>query len=124
LTPPIRASLQNQQGLREAILSILIASYVKFTSQSEQQYVLRKVCSTLAAFFLHPNSFWDLPVRDIVTSLCHGQRAQEGSIHDFSQTWARIEHISSLNLRSALWLCSSLVEETTKTDLKGPERYV
>jgi len=124
LAYPPRASLETEDGLRDTVLAELIASYVNFTNQLEQQFVLRKVSSTLAAFFLRSNASWPLPVRHVLTSLCAGQVVQPTEIDDFQQTWNRIQHISAPQLRSVLWLGSALVEEATRHELKGVERLV
>jgi hypothetical protein len=110
--------------LRDVVLAELIASYVNFTNELEQQFVLRKVSSTLAAFFLHSNASWQLPVRHVLTSLCAGQIVQPTEIDDFQKTWVRIQQISAPQLRGVLWLGSSLVEEATRHELKGTERLV
>jgi hypothetical protein len=124
LAYPPRAFLDKEDGLRNAVLTELIASYVNFTNQLEQQFVLRKVSSTLAAFFLHSNASWPLPVRHVLTSLCAGQIVQPTDIDNFQETWNRIQQISAPQLRSVLWLGSSLVEEATRHELKGAERLV
>jgi hypothetical protein len=124
LTHSNRALLETQDGLRNAVLGALIASYVKFTSESEQKFVLRKVCTTLAAFFLHSNTSWQFPVRHILASLCDGRLIEYEKVGDFQKTWSGLQNVTSQKLCSALWLSSSLVEEVTKSDLGGVERSV
>jgi hypothetical protein len=119
-----RAYLCVQDELRDFVLEDLIASYVNFTNQMEQQFVLRKVSSTLAAFALHPNSSWHFPLRHVLASLCDARIEQHEDINDFHKTWTSIQHIHPPQLRSALWLGSSLAEEVTKSDVKGVERSV
>lgn len=110
--------------MREAVLADLIQSYVNFTNQLEQKFVLRKVCSTLAAFYLHPKSSWRFPVRHVLISLCDNQIAEHEGVNDFYKVWSGIEHETPMRLRSALWLGSSVVEEVAKSDVKGEERSV
>jgi uncharacterized membrane protein len=124
LAYPPRSFLEAENGLHDAVLAELIASYVDFTNQREQQFVLRKVSSTLAAFFLHSNASWPFPVRHVLTALCAGQIVQPTDVDDFQQTWNKIQQISTPQLRSVLWLGSSLVEEATRHELKGVERLV
>lgn len=119
-----RAFLESQDGLHEAVIVKLIASYVNFTNQSEQPYVLRKVCSTLAAYFLHPNSSWQFPVRHVLKSLCDGQVAEHGGLDTVQEIWSTVPHVKPSQLRGVLWLASSLIEELTKLDVKGTERSV
>ncbi len=85
--------------------------------------MLRKVCSTLAAFFLHPNSSWQLPIRHLLT-FYGAQVSEHEETDDVQKTWDNIQHVSPSQLRSVLWLGSSLVEEVTKLDVKGLERSV
>lgn len=106
------------------MLADLVASYVEFTNESEQQFVLRKICSTLAAFFLHPSSCWHFPVRYVLLSLCGNQIAESEGLEDIYKAWSRIQHVNPMRLRSVLWLCSSLAEEVAKSDVKGDERSV
>lgn len=110
--------------MRDAVLAELVSSYVTFTNQAEQRFVLRKLCSTLAAFFINPNSSWQFPVRHVLTSFCGGQLTEHEDTEDFYKSRARVQHMNPLQLRNTLWLSSSIVEEVTKIDLKGLERSV
>ncbi len=118
----LRTSLETKNGLQDQVLAELVTSYVIYSSQLEQQFVLRKVCSTLAAFYLYPNSGWQSPVRHVLTSLCAGQFVPPEQVDDSQKVWTQIQYINAPQLRSSLWLGSALVEELTRQDLKATER--
>ncbi len=124
LTYIVRTLLENEKSFRDTLLKELMTSYVNLTSQSEEHFVLRKVCSTLVTFFLRSNSAWRFPVRHILASLCGSQITEPGHVLGFDEAWNHVRHIHPQQLRSALWLSSSLVEEVTRIEGKGAERLV
>jgi len=58
--------------MKNYLLEALVSSYLRLTGLPDANFVLRKLCSTLATLFGKPNSGWALPLRHICASMLSG----------------------------------------------------
>ena len=116
--------MEQNPEIRATVLHDLISAYVKYTNGAEQRYVIQKMSSTLSAFFVRSHGSWQFPVRHIVSSLFANQIVLDGDLVDTKGALESQDQIHVRHLQSALWLSSSLVEETTRSDLLAAETWV
>jgi hypothetical protein len=92
-------------------------------------FVLRKLCSTLVAYFAQPTSEWQFPVRDVLASIFgHGSAEQLEQITQLGTSEASLlvppmKTITYEQLRGILWLSLSLVEDVLRSEPKGIDGY-
>ena len=99
-----------------ALLDRLLLWLVRLTNAREGALVLRKLCSTLVAYFLRPSVTWDRCVRHIVCCLNFGDVV---SLHDLPSMPSTIDILSNLDtlrVKVVLWFAAALVEEVGKTN--------
>ncbi len=121
--------LARNDKLRNELLQQIVSQYAVLTNAQDTAYVLRKLCSTLVAYFLQSSSEWQLPIRHVLASISEHQPAlqwQQGTKPLTSQAIALLSSgkpIGYHQLRGILWLCLSLVEDVVRSDPKGREGY-
>jgi hypothetical protein len=92
-------------------------------------FVLRKLCSTLAAYFAQPTTEWQFPVRDVLASIFgHGSAEQLKHIIELGTSEAKLlvppmKTITYEQLRGVLWLSLSLVEDVLRNESRGIAGY-
>lgn len=104
------------------VLENLIGFDVTFTNGSEQSFVIQKVTSTLAAVFMRSFNSVRLPVRKLSLAFIAAHTTLNGDADELQNVWARAGQATARQVRSLLWLSSSLVEEAGRSDLAQNER--
>jgi hypothetical protein len=84
-------------------------------------FVLRKLCSTLVAYFVQPTSDWLFPVRDVLASIFQPelQRVTQLGTPEVELLVPPMKTITYEQLRGVLWLSLSLVEDALRSDPRG-----
>ena len=121
--------LAHNDTLRNELLQQIVSRYAVLTNAQDTAYVLRKLCSTLVAYFLQSSSEWQLPIRHVLTSIFEHQPVLQWQQRSQLLTSRAITLLSTgkpidyHQLRGILWLCLSLVEDVLRSDPKGNEGY-
>jgi hypothetical protein len=119
-------NLTKDADLRQQLFQQVLLRYAYLTNLPDLPFVLRKLCSTLVAFFSQPTSEWRLPVREVLAAIFeHGSAAQFQHVRQYgtSDVAAPMETITHQQLRGILWLSLSLVEDVSRSDPKSMEGY-
>lgn len=113
------------ENLRQQLQQQLVRRYAVLTNVPDTAFVLRKLCSTLAAYFAQPTTEWQLPVRDVLALLfAHGspeqlQQIVELGASEIDSLVPPMKTITYEQLRGILWLSLSLVEDVLRNEPRG-----
>jgi hypothetical protein len=77
---------------------------------------MRKLCSTLVAYFLQLSASWTRCVKHLMYCLCLGRVVPYDSLEEAPETSHLIQNINDEKATIVLWFASNLVEEVGKTD--------
>ena len=122
-------NLAKDADLRQQLFQQILLRYAYLTNLPDLPFVLRKLCSTLVAYFSQPTSEWRLPIRGVLAAIFeHGSAAQsqhvnQYGISDVAVLLLLMETITYQQLRGILWLSLSLVEDVSRSDPKSMEGY-
>jgi hypothetical protein len=122
-------NLTKDADLRQQLFQQVLLRYAYLTNLPDLPFVLRKLCSTLVAYFSQPTSEWRLPVRGVLAAIFeHGSAAQFQHVRqygtsDVAALMPPMETITYHQLRGILWLSLSLVEDVSRSDPKSMEGY-
>jgi len=90
---------------------------VKFLSNGEGALVIRKLCSTLVAFFLQFSTQWTQCIKHLIYCLSQNQATPYAAVEDVAlDTSAVLQNMPSHKLVAILWFSGGLVEEVGKMD--------
>lgn len=107
----------------QQLLTRLVEIYVRMAENNEKTMVLRKMSSTLVAYFLHKESKWVHCVKTLVASFSQHRFVQDTEIPADFEVSTILDQLSPSEVNATFLFCSSLVEETLKFDSKTLERY-
>lgn len=77
---------------------------------------MRKLCSTLVAYFLPFSSSWTRCVRHLLYCLCKSQAMPYQSLSEAPDTPILIESLANDKAIIMFWFAATLVDEVGKTD--------
>ncbi|KAL2068336.1 hypothetical protein VTL71DRAFT_16434 [Oculimacula yallundae] len=107
----------------QALLQTLIGWLIRCLNGSESALVVRKLCSTLVAYFLQFSSSWEKCIKHMMLCLCANEALPYAAMDDSHDTNSMVETISTLEARNSIpksmalfWFAATLVEEVGKTD--------
>lgn len=100
----------------EALLQNLIGWLIQCLNSGEGALVLRKLCSTLVAYFLQFSASWTKCVKHLMYCLCIGQPTSYATLTDAPDTTILAQNISNGKVIVLFWFATALVEEVGKTD--------
>ncbi|KAI9890239.1 MAG: hypothetical protein M1814_004401 [Vezdaea aestivalis] len=125
LTLTVKLNL-DWQTLDEArsmeILNGLITWFIKLLARSTTALVLKKMCGTLVAFFLHFSSSWERCINHLLRSMVAGTLAPINIAESASspnQTLLLLNNLNTLQNSALLWFTTILVDEVQKIDLNS-----
>ena len=98
------------------VLQSLIGWLIQCLRNREGSLVLRKLCSSLAAYFLQFSISWTRCIKHLLFCLSIDQAAPYQALEGAPETSTLIQNISSEKAVVAFWFAASLVEEVGKTD--------
>lgn len=77
---------------------------------------MRKLCSTLVAYFLQFSESWTKCVKHLMYCLCINQPVSYSILQEAPETTVLVREISNERAIALFWFATSLVEEVGKTD--------
>ena len=105
----------NPEGT-EALRNRLMERLVLGSTVREVPLVLRKVCSTLVAYFLRPTVDWRRCVRHLMCCMDIKSVMSLESLSTMPPSHVLISRLDMLSIKTVLWFAMSLAEEAAKTD--------
>jgi hypothetical protein len=109
-----RKSLGDEDA--DALLQTLIGFLVQFLSNGERALVVRKLCSTLVAYFLQFSIKWTRCIKHLMYCLYTNHAVPYQGLDDDLETATMVQNISNEKAVAILWFAAALVEEVGKTD--------
>lgn len=100
------------------LLDTLINWIVRSVAEGATALVIKKLCSTLAVFFIRFPDKWIHCIRHLICCLC-GHRVSPNDIDSCPSTTVLLEKASSAQKIVALWFCTIFLEEVSKLDSKN-----
>lgn len=117
----LRKSLSDEDS--QALLQTLTGWLIRCLQGSEGALVVRKLCSTLVAYFLQFSITWTRCVKHLMLCLCSNEALPYSALDDAQETAALVENISRSQASGSVpkpvalfWFAATLVEEVGKTD--------
>lgn len=109
-----RAALSEDDA--KSLLETLLDWVVQLGNSHEGPLVMRKLCSTLVAYFLQFSASWTGSVKHLMYCLCLGRAVPYDGLEAAPETSQLIQNITDEKATIILWFASNLVEEVGKTD--------
>ena len=78
--------------------------------------MVRKICSTLVAYFLQFSASWTRCIKHLLYCLSSGQIVPYEALDDAPATAVMIQSLSNEKAIAIIWFATTLVEEVGKTD--------
>ena len=100
------------------LLDTLINWIVRAVTEGATALVIKKLCSTLAVFFIRFPDKWTCCIRHLICCLC-GHRVSPDAIDSCPSTAELLRKASSTQKIVALWFCAIFLEEVSKLDSKN-----
>ena len=110
-----RDSLSDADAI--SLLDRLIEWLIRLLNVGESQLVIRKLCSSLVAYYLRPAGRWKQCVRQLALSLHQGFVVPSGTLSQGPKTGTVAAQLSPPCLIAILWFAGGLVEEVGKTNV-------
>ncbi|KAG4414230.1 hypothetical protein IFR04_012636 [Cadophora malorum] len=114
----------------QALLQTLIGWLIRCLNGSESALVVRKLCSTLVAYFLQFSSSWERCIKHLMLCLYANEALPYAALGDSQETVAMVDNISNTKNSSPVpkavalfWFAATLVEEVGKTDSSSMKQH-
>ncbi|KAF6223554.1 hypothetical protein HO133_000397 [Letharia lupina] len=98
------------------LLDRLIEWLIRLVNAGESQLVIRKLCSSLIAYYLRPAGRWKQCIRHLVLSFNEGHVIPSDTLSQGPETGPVAAKLSLPCLMATLWFAGGLVEEVGKTN--------
>ncbi|KAK2761176.1 hypothetical protein FQN54_001697 [Arachnomyces sp. PD_36] len=109
---------QLSDGDANELLGRLVGHFILLVNKGDKSVVIRKLASTLVAFFLQPEAPWTQCVRSLVISMANGRYIPEDT-SDLSQfETTSLPSLQQGQVLSVLSFASTLAEEAVKHHVK------
>ncbi|KAI4213711.1 MAG: hypothetical protein LQ351_003677 [Letrouitia transgressa] len=102
------------EGDAVSLLDRLLHWLVKLVAVGEGQLVLRKLCTSLVAYFLCPLASWDKSLRHLLCCFQAGSAVRTDALGQFPSTSDLIRRMDRLQTLTILWFATTLIEEVGK----------
>ena len=96
---------------------------IQLVNAGESQLVIRKLCSSLIAYYLRPAGRWKQCIRHIVLSFNEGHVVPSTTLTQGPKTGPLAAKLSLPCLMAVLWFAGGLVEEVCKTNAASIQTY-
>lgn len=106
-----------------SLLDRLIESLIRLVNTGESHRVIRKLCSSLVAYYLRPAATWKLCIRHLVLSFNEGRVVPSMTLTQAPETGLVAAKLSLACLKAILWFSGGLVEEVGKADTASMHTY-
>jgi hypothetical protein len=101
----------------KALLHSLTSWLIRCVETNEGPLVMRKLCSTLVAYFMQFSTSWTKCIKHLMYCLCiKAPVPYDDSLPGAPETAVLVNELSNDKAIAILWFASSLVEEVGKTD--------
>ena len=106
-----------------SLLDRLIEWLIRLVDAGESQLVIRKLCSSLVAYYLRPAGRWTQCIRHLVLSFNEGRVVPNDTVTEGPKTGSVAAKLSPSCLMAMLWFAGGLVEEVGKTNAASIQTY-
>jgi len=100
----------------QTLLQTLIGWLIRSLENAEGVLVIRKLCSTLVAYFLQFSATWTRCLKHLIDCLCRNEALPYEALEEAPETATLVQNISNAKSVALFWFATSLVEEVGKTD--------
>ncbi|XMA12621.1 hypothetical protein WAI453_005412 [Rhynchosporium graminicola] len=114
----------------QALLQTLVSWLIRCVNGSETALVVRKLCSTLVAYFLQFSSLWERCIKHMMLCLYANEALPYAALGSSQDTQALVDAISTTKAENSMskavalfWFAASLVEEVGKTDSNSMKQH-
>ena len=97
-----------------ALLQRLMTWLVRLVQAGDDQLVIRKLCSSLVAYFLKSSTSWDRCLKHLIWCFSIGSVVDKEGISQLPSTVVLLANLNALQLKTLLWFSTTLVEEVGK----------
>lgn len=121
-TDQFRSSLSPDDA--ESILQTLVGFLVEFLASGEGALVIRKLCSTLVAFFLQFSTQWTHCIKHLTYCLHRNQAIlYSKSVDEIPEPSIMLQNMANNKVIAILWFSGGLVEEVGKMDSNSMKQF-
>ena len=113
-------SVGDATGLLQRLLTWLI----QLVQVGDGPLVIKKLCSSLVAYFLRASTSWDRCLRHVICCLVVGRYYPHSHLEQLAPTVELLAQSNPLQLKTSLWFSTTLVEEVGKTNSNNSHMYV
>ena len=118
LTIKINADWDNDNvgsddGMTAYLLEALVSSYVRLSLAGDSNFVLQKLCSTLAALQQRLGTLWQLPLRHVFACLIKEHFVPQQSLPEVADIIEAAPPVSARQLSGAVRFATTLIEDLT-----------
>ncbi|EXJ79789.1 hypothetical protein A1O3_08073 [Capronia epimyces CBS 606.96] len=103
--------LGKDEGMRSYLLEALITNYTRLVNLPDVNYVLRKLCSTLAALFVRSDSGWGYPLRQVLACFISGRYVAENDLPEMALLLDHAEACPDQQLKGVLMVAAIVAED-------------
>ncbi|KAK7551890.1 armadillo-type protein [Phyllosticta citricarpa] len=97
------------------LLTRLLAWLIRLVAEGEQEFVTRKICTTLMQYFLNDKTEWNPCIRHLVCSFIKGEPVDIDEVGKFPPTAQLVGSLAPPQIRSILYISEGLVQEVKRT---------
>ena len=90
---------------------------------SEGYLVVRKLCSTLVAYFLQFSTSWTMCIKHLMYCLCTNQAHLYSSMEDTPETSILVQNLTVKKAVPVFWFAATLVDEVGKMDVNSMKQF-
>ncbi|KAH8821592.1 armadillo-type protein [Xylogone sp. PMI_703] len=118
-TDPESLTADDRQGL----LQNLVGWFIQYSGNGNRPLVIRKLCTTLVAYFLHFSESWTKCIRHLMYCLCVNQSVPYNDLENAPETPLLVQSIPKEKALAVLWFAAALAEEVGRTDLNSIKHH-
>ncbi len=102
----------SEDGMKDYLLETLVGSYVRLTLAADANFVLQKLCSTLAALQQRLGPYWRLPLRHIVACLVNQHFVQHQPLPQVGDIIVQSAPLSARQMIGAVRFVTTMIEDS------------
>ena len=106
-----------------SLLDRLIEWLIRLVNARDSQLVIRKLCSSLIAYYLRPLGRWKQCIRHLVLSFNQGHVVNSNTLAQDTKLGQVATKLSQSCLMTILWFTAGLVEEVGKISAASMQTY-
>ena len=109
----------------EPLLTRLLQWFVRLVNQGEGSLVIKKLCTSLIAYFFRPSVSWDKCLLHVLLCFKEGDAVNQDRLKDLSALDATsiMPQLQRPQLLATLWFATNLIEEVGKTDAASLQAF-